>query len=138
MIDITENVIPIGKYHKELCLLDCGGIVAFEGRIRNHNDGKEVKDLSYECYKPMGLKVLDEIVQEAYKKWDIKKSFAIHRIGNIPLGEIAVWVGVASHHRKEAFEVCRFIIDEIKQKVPIWKYETYTDGSKSWIEGCKH
>ena len=138
MIEITENKIEHEKLNKELYDLSCGAVVTFEGRIRNHNDLKEVSRLVYDCYKPMALKVLEEIQNEALKKWDINKIIAVHRIGEVPLGEISVWIGVVSVHRKEAFETCRFVIDEIKTKVPIWKQETYTDGTRVWVEDCCH
>lgn len=138
LINITEKEIPTNKLYAELNDLTCGGIVTFEGRIRNHNHGKEVTALNYECYKPMSIKVLEDITKQAKTKWNLNKAIAVHRIGNIQIGEIAVWVGVASHHRNQAFEACRFIIDEIKTKAPIWKHETYSDGTKEWIEGCRH
>ena len=134
MIEITENKIEIERLNKELHNPSCGGVVIFEGRVRNHNDSKEVLKLVYDCYRPMALKVMEEIQSEALKKWYIKKIIIVHRIGEIPIGEIALWIGVTSVHRKESFEVCQFMVNEIKHKVPIWKKETYFDGFTKWVE----
>ena len=134
MIEIIENKIEFERLNKELYNPTCGGVVTFEGRVRNHNDSKEVLKLVYDCYKPMALKVLEEIQNEALKKWYVKKIIAVHRIGEIPIGDIAVWIGVTSVHRKESFEACQFMINEIKHKVPIWKKETYFAGLTKWVE----
>lgn len=134
MMEITENSIQVEKLYNELYNITCGAVVTFEGRVRNHNDLKQVVKLEYECYYPMAMKVLEEIKNQALKKWNIKKLIAVHRIGEIPIGEIAVWIGVASVHRKESFEACQFVINEIKHKVPIWKRETYFDGLTKWVE----
>lgn len=137
MIEITENKIKVEKLYGELYNITCGAVVTFEGRVRNHNDLKQVKKLEYECYYPMAIKVLEEIKNQALKRWDVKKIIAVHRIGEIPIGEIAVWIGVTSIHRKESFEACQFMINEIKHKAPIWKKETYLDGLTKWVE-CKN
>lgn len=86
----------------------------------------------------MAKSVMEKIKDEAQNKWNVKHISIVHRTGNIPIGEIALWIYVASVHREEAFEACKFIINEIKQKLPIWKQEIYTDGSYEWISGCKH
>ncbi len=136
MIEITENEIRVEKLYGELYNLTCGAIVTFEGRVRNHNDLKQVIRLEYECYYPMAIKILEEIKSQAIEKWDIKKIIVVHRIGEIPIGDIAVWIGVMSHHREEAFEACRYVIDELKKRAPIWKRETYHDETAVWVEGC--
>ena len=133
MIDIVENKIPVDELYKELYDIVCGGIVTFEGRIRKYSHRKEVIKITYECYYPMAIKIMNEIKTQAFKNWGINHIVAVHRIGTIPLGEVAVWIGIASTHRKEAFEACQFMIDEIKSKAPIWKHETYQDGSSSWV-----
>ena len=137
MIDIIKSKIHIEGLYFNLYDTACGAVATFEGRVRSHNDGKEIKSLYYECYYPMALKEMNKIREKAISKWNVKNIIAVHRIGNIPIGEIAVWIGVSSVHRKEAFEACEFMIDEIKSKVPIWKKETYKDGSTSWVD-CSH
>ncbi|MBI2996580.1 MAG: molybdenum cofactor biosynthesis protein MoaE [Candidatus Melainabacteria bacterium] len=124
MIELTENKIPVQVLSEKLYDETCGGIVTFEGRIRKSNHGKEISKVIYECYYPMALKVMDEIKASAFKKWNVKHIIVVHRIGDVPIGEVAIWIGVTSTHRKEAFEACKFLIDEIKSKAPIWKKES--------------
>lgn len=143
MIEITENKIDIVGANLVgadpcVCPNTCGAVVTFEGRVRDHNDGKKVLKLFYDCYKPMAKKVLEEIRSEAISKWDIEEILVVHRIGEIPIGEISVWIAVLSAHREQAFEAAKYMIDELKQRVPIWKQETYTDGTKVWVEECCH
>ncbi len=133
MIDIVENKISPDFFPASLLDLTCGGFVCFEGRVRNHNEGKEVHRLFYECYFPMAKKVMQEISEQAAQRWEVKKIGIVHRVGEIPLGEIAVWIGVSASHRGEAFAACQYMIDEIKKRVPIWKKETYKDGSETWV-----
>jgi molybdopterin synthase catalytic subunit len=135
MVQLTDQSIDSVNLHR--LLLEntdaCGAVAVFEGRVRNHHQGKAVTELVYESYGPMALKMMEEILQEAFEKWKVDKITAVHRTGPVPLGETAVWVGVASAHRAEAFEACRYLIDEIKMRVPIWKKETYGDGSQVWV-----
>jgi molybdopterin synthase catalytic subunit len=112
----------------------CGAYVTFEGVVRDHHDGKKVVGLSYECYRPMALKVLETIREAALERWAITEMLIVHRTGEIPIGEAAVLVTAASAHRKEAFEACAWAMDEIKREAPIWKHETYADGTSLWVE----
>lgn len=137
LIDIIKSKIHTNILFDNLYDPTCGAIVTFEGKVRNHNNGKKITSLYYECYESMALKIMNEIKEEALKKWDVKNISAVHRIGNVPIGEIAVWVGVSAVHRKEAFNACKFMIDEIKHKVPIWKKETYVNGTSIWVDCCK-
>jgi len=114
-----------------------GAYVSFEGWVRNHNEGKEVKSLEYEAYHALANKEGERILQEAKEKFDILESSCIHRIGHLEIGEVAVWVGVIAKHRDAAFLACRYIIDEVKIRVPIWKKENYTDGDSGWVR-CEH
>jgi len=114
-----------------------GAYVSFEGWVRNHNEGKEVKSLEYEAYHALANKEGERILQEAKEKFDILESLCIHRIGHLQIGEVAVWVGVIAKHRDAAFLACRYIIDEVKIRVPIWKKEHYTDGDSGWVR-CEH
>lgn len=114
-----------------------GAQVTFEGRVRNHNDGRDVLSLEYEAYDELAAKEGARIIQEALRRFDIISARCLHRLGKLEIGEIAVWVGVTSEHRADAFDACRFIIDEVKARVPIWKRETYADGSSEWVN-CGH
>jgi molybdopterin synthase catalytic subunit len=134
MVQITDKPIQPEVLRERLSDPSCGALVAFEGLVRNHHAGKKVAGLSYECYRPMALKVLESIRREAMERWELRDLFISHRTGNIPIGEAAVWVGTASSHRKEAFAACAWAMDEIKRKAPIWKHETYEDGTSLWVE----
>ena len=135
MVHLTDQPIAAEALHQELLkgTESFGGVCLFEGRVRNHSHGKQVTSLFYECYQPMALKIMEEIKNEALAKWKGVKIMAVHRYGLIPLGEAAVWIGVAASHRDEAFTACRFMIDEIKSRVPIWKKEEYADGTQVWV-----
>lgn len=110
-----------------------GGYVAFEGWIRNENEGQEVLRLEYEVYEPLAVKEGEKIIAEARARFPILDADCVHREGMLELGECAVWVGVASAHRDEAFTACRYIIDEIKVRLPIWKKEHYVNGDSGWV-----
>lgn len=133
MFKITKdniNTPPELSFSKELTL---GGTVHFQGTVRNHNDGREVVSLEYECYEEMSFKEGLRICEEALKKFDIQHAYCVHRIGKLALGDTAVWVVAASAHRKEAFEACQYIIDHVKSRAPIWKKESYKNGDWKWV-----
>ena len=110
-----------------------GGYCAFEGWVRNENEGHTVERLEYEAYEPLAVVEGEKVLAEARERFGILGARCVHRTGMLELGECAVWIGVASKHRDEAFRACRFIIDEIKQRLPIWKKEHYTDGHSGWV-----
>jgi adenylyltransferase/sulfurtransferase len=111
----------------------CGGYAAFEGWVRNHNEGHDVQRLEYEAYELLAVKEGERIVAEACERFGVEKAVCVHRIGNLAIGELAVWVGVSARHRDEAFRACRYIIDEVKHRVPIWKKEHYRNGDSGWV-----
>jgi molybdopterin synthase catalytic subunit len=111
----------------------CGGFAAFEGWVRNHNEGLQVTHLQYEAFEPLGLREGERIIGEACERFGIRSALCVHRLGQLELGEIAVWVGVAAEHRDEAFGACRYIIDEVKHRLPIWKKEHYQSGDSGWV-----
>lgn len=110
-----------------------GAYVAFEGWIRNKNEGHEVLRLEYEAYDIIAIKEGQKVIAEAREKYPILQAHCVHRTGLLEIGECAVWVGVASAHRDEAFLACRYIIDEVKVRLPIWKKEHYVDGHSGWV-----
>jgi molybdopterin synthase catalytic subunit len=115
----------------------CGGYVQFEGWVRDHNEGREVLRLEYEVYEPLAVREGERIIREAIERFGVRRARALHRSGLLELTDVAVVVGVASPHRGEAFAACRYIIDEIKQRLPIWKKEHYADGDAQWVR-CDH
>ena len=120
-------------------LLDArvGAYASFEGWIRDHNDGRNVHGLHYEAYAALAETEGNRIVDEALSRFDIIDAHCVHRIGDLVVGELAVWVGAVAAHRGPAFDACRFIIDEVKSRVPIWKHERYADGTTDWLHPTK-
>lgn len=114
-----------------------GAYASFEGWVRNHNEGQEVTKLEYEVFHALALSEGEKILAEAKEKFGVLAAHAVHREGALQLGDCAVWIGVISAHRAEAFAACRFIIDAIKHRVPIWKKEFYANGSAQWVR-CQH
>lgn len=110
-----------------------GACVTFEGWVRNRNEGQPVASLEYEAYAPLAEKEGTRILAEAREKFSILAAVCVHRTGHLRLGELAVWVGVTAEHRGAAFDACRYIIDEAKARVPIWKKEHYASGASAWI-----
>ena len=109
-----------------------GGVASFLGLVRNHHGGRQVVRLEYSAYEPMAEAECARIVAEAEERWDCGVALA-HRIGMLDVGEVAVAVAAASPHREEAFAACRYAIEEIKRRVPIWKREFFVDGGVEWV-----
>jgi molybdopterin synthase catalytic subunit len=109
-----------------------GAIAGFEGRVRDHNDGRAVDGLHYEAYAALAEAEGERVVAEALAKFDILDARCGHRTGDHAIGDLAVWVGVTAAHRDAAFAACRYVIDEVKARVPIWKRERYVDGDEGW------
>ncbi len=110
-----------------------GAFVLFEGWVRDHNEGRPVLQLEYEVYEPLAISIGNAILGEARKKFEISLAAAVHRKGLLALTEPAVLVGVSAAHRGAAFDACRYIIDEVKARLPIWKREHYADGTTEWV-----
>jgi molybdopterin synthase catalytic subunit len=110
-----------------------GAVCVFEGVVRNHNEGRGVQGLHYEAYDELALREGARILDETRARFPLLAIVAVHRLGPLAIGELAVWVGMAAAHREAAFAACRHAIDEIKQRVPIWKREHYLDGAPGWL-----
>lgn len=110
-----------------------GGYAAFEGWVRNHNEGHAVKRLEYEAFEALATKEGERIVAEAIERFGVVQAACVHRVGGLAIGDLAVWIGVSSRHRAEAFAACRYIIDEVKHRLPIWKKEHYVNGDSGWV-----
>jgi adenylyltransferase/sulfurtransferase len=120
--------------------VQAGGYASFEGWIRDHNEGKAVTALEYEAYEAVCITEGNAILADAMKRFGVLEARCVHRVGALDLEEIAVWVGVSAAHRGEAFDACRYIIDAVKHRLPIWKKEHYADGNSGWVncERCAH
>ena len=110
-----------------------GAFASFEGWVRNHNEGRPVLGLRYESYVALAEAEGAKVVAEARERFALCAAVCVHRIGDLAIGDMAVWVGVSAPHRGAAFDACRYIIDEIKDRVPIWKHERYADGDAGWL-----
>ena len=129
----SRTPIDVESLRAELADPACGGYTSFEGLVRNHNEGMSVRHLEYEAFEPLAIKEGERIVAEAIERFGIEHAACVHRIGDLAIGEMAVWVGAAARHRDEAFRACRYIIDEVKHRVPIWKKEHYQNGDSGWV-----
>jgi len=129
----TETAIDTQTARRELVDRGAGGYVSFEGWVRDFNEGKEVTRLEYEAFQALAVKEGERILGKALQLFPIKHALCIHRLGSLDLTDLAVWVGVSAEHRGEAFDACRYIIDEIKHCVPIWKKEYYQSGDSGWV-----
>lgn len=116
----------------------CGGYASFEGWVRDHNEGRRVRRLEYEAFEPLAVREGERVIAEAVERFAVERAACVHRLGSLAVGDKAVWVGVAARHRHEAFLACRYIIDEVKHRLPIWKKEHYESGDSGWVncEGC--
>ena len=133
---ITPATIVSAELITQLEDPDCGAIATFSGTVRRHNVNRQVIRLHYQCYKTLAVKEGNKILGEAKEQFNIINTLCIHRVGDLNIGEIAVWIGVNAGHRDAAFDACRYVIDEIKTRVPIWKKEIYVDGDSGWLEGA--
>lgn len=133
-IEVTEEPIAAVDLGRRVACSTAGATVTFEGTVRNHHDGKPVDHLEYEAYGPMAEIVIREIAERALERWQLQGVAVSHRFGALEIGDVSVAIAVSSVHRAQAFEAVRMIIDELKQRAPIWKKETGPDGS-FWIEG---
>ncbi len=124
---VLVNQINLNEVYSWLQDPEAGGINLFIGNVRNHAQGKAVVKLEFEGYKPMALREMEKLAAVAMEKWPIKKLLMVHALGSKQIGEPVVVIGTATAHRKDAFEASRFLIDELKNKVPIWKKEYFAD-----------
>jgi molybdopterin synthase catalytic subunit len=132
MIHLTENKIDTNALIEYVQADEAGGINIFIGTVRNKTSGKKVVRLEYEAYDKMAIKQMEAIAEEASKQWHVIKYAVAHRKGVLQIGDAAVVITVATAHRQAAFEACKYIIDTIKERVPIWKKEIYEDG-EVWV-----
>lgn len=130
---LSDAMIDVGAERIALDHTAAGACVGFEGWVRNHNDGRAVLQLGYQAYAPLAESEGEAILAEAMTRFQLREARCIHRVGLLAIGDLAVWVGVSADHRDAAFSACRWIIDEVKRRVPIWKNEHYADGESGWL-----
>ncbi len=134
LIILTHEPLNRDALIAEVSHPSVGGIVVFEGVVRDNARGKQVRYLEYEAYEEMAEQQIHAIIVEAQQRWGVERVAVAHRFGRLEIGEASVLIVVASPHRGEAFEACRYIIDILKKTVPIWKKEVATNGEE-WVEG---
>jgi molybdopterin synthase catalytic subunit len=125
--------IEVERLRRMLADPGCGGFASFEGWVRNHNEGAEVRHLEYEAFEALAVREGERIIQEAITRFGVTRAACEHRLGDLSIGEVAVWVGASAPHRNEAFLAARYIIDEVKHRLPIWKKEHYVNGDSGWV-----
>ncbi|MES2809311.1 MAG: molybdenum cofactor biosynthesis protein MoaE [Bacteroidota bacterium] len=133
----TEIKLSVSTLNVQQCIdwvmsPECGGINVFIGTVRNATKGKPVVRLEFEAYDKMAIAEMEKIAKQAAEKWPVQKILIHHRTGVLQIGEIPVIIAVAAAHRDAAFDACRYIIDTLKQTVPIWKKEIFEDG-EVWV-----
>jgi molybdopterin synthase catalytic subunit len=133
MVELTNNVIDMSKVLASVQSPQAGAIVLFAGTTREFTDGKRTESLDYECYPDMATQELGKLEQQARERWPIVGCSIVHRLGHLQIGEASVAIAVSSPHRKAAFEAGQWIIDTLKQLVPIWKKENWEDGTCEWV-----
>ncbi|GCE13285.1 molybdenum cofactor biosynthesis protein MoaE [Tengunoibacter tsumagoiensis] len=134
VIQLTEQPLQREQLVAAVAHSSLGGIVIFEGVVRDNARGKQVRYLEYDVYKEMAEEQIRAIVITAGEKWGVERVAVAHRTGRLEIGEASVIIVVGTPHRAEAFEACRYIIDTLKATVPIWKKEVATNGEE-WVEG---
>ena len=131
--NLSETPFDIATLRANLLDARVGGYASFEGWVRDHNGGRNVRGLRYEAYATLAETEGERVLDEASARFEILDARCVHRTGDLSIGELAVWVGVTAAHRDAAFVACRFIIDEVKSRVPVWKHERYAEGEATWL-----
>ncbi len=134
---LASDAVDLAPLRAALQHPGSGGFCTFEGWVRNSNEGRAVSGLEYEAYPELAVAEGERIVEEALARHGAITAHCMHRTGHLAIGDLAVWIGVSSAHRDEAFRACRYIIDEIKHRLPIWKKEHYIEGDTAWVS-CTH
>jgi len=135
MATLVRAPIDSAALIREAARPDCGAIALFLGTSRDHHEGRRVVRLEYEAYESMAAAALDQLEREACAKFPIATCTIIHRLGEVPLAEASMAVVVAAAHRAAAFDASRWVVDELKRTVPIWKKEHFADGDVQWVKG---
>ena len=130
---LHESALDISTLRAPLAHAQAGAYASFEGWVRNHHAGRAVTGLHYEAYAALAEAEGAQVIAEARARFEIIDLRCAHRIGDLAIGDLAVWVGVTAAHRDAAFAACRYVIDEIKSRVPIWKHERYAEGDATWL-----
>jgi molybdopterin synthase catalytic subunit len=132
LVDLRATALDVGEVMASLDDDASGGLTLFVGRVRDHDHGLDVRGLEYSAH-PTALDALRRVCAEVAEQYDVRAVVAVHRVGRLAVGDIAVIVATASAHRGTAFEASRALIDTLKSEVPIWKHEIFADGTEEWV-----
>ena len=133
MICITDQTIDTAQVLEHVRSCEAGAVVLFLGTVREYTQGRRSVSLDYECYPQMAEVQLQALEEDARQRWALVEVCIVHRVGHIELGEISVAIAVSAAHRQGAFEAGQWLIDRLKQVVPIWKREHFADGTTQWV-----
>jgi molybdopterin synthase catalytic subunit len=133
MIRLTPDPIDLQTLAETVCRSHCGAIVTFLGTVRDLTAGRTTVGLDYEAHAGLAEKLMAQIDEETRERWPVGELTIIHRTGHLAVGEVSVAVAVSCPHRSQAFEACRFVVDRLKEVVPIWKKENWADGTSEWV-----
>lgn len=133
MVALTEEPLDADSIIEKVQSARAGAVVLFLGTTRELTNGRRTESLDYECYPEMAAKKLAELELEARRRWQLVECAIVHRLGHLEIGETSVAVAVSSAHRQAAFEAGQWLIDTLKQTVPIWKKENWADGATDWV-----
>lgn len=133
MFHLCPEPIDPAALRQRLANPVAGALAIFEGWVRNHNEGQPVASLEYEAAPALCDAEAERLLAEARERFEILDAIVVHRVGHLQIGDMAVWVGVTSRHRAAAFDACRYLVEELKARLPIWKKEHYAAGSAKWI-----
>lgn len=134
MFRVTTEPLDVQQVHNLVKRPTDGAVVTFDGIVRNNFDGREVRYLEYEAYAAMAEKKMAEIAAQVQDKFAVGDVAMVHRIGRLEIGESSILIAVAAPHRQPAFEACAYAMDRVKQEVPVWKKEFFTDGESHWVQ----
>lgn len=132
---LLDRPIPVADWRARVAHPAAGGVVIFEGVVRDHHRGVAVAALEYTAHAALARRQGADVLAAAAARWPLRACAAAHRTGRLAVGDLAVWVGVAADHRQEAFAACAWIIDALKRRLPIWKREWRPDGAAVWVDG---
>lgn len=136
MVSIITEPISVDAVLDAVRAPDAGAVVLFLGAVRDNTDGRAVTGLEYEAYIAMALAEMERLVTEAHEAWNLVQCAIVHRTGSLAVGEVSIAVAVSAPRRADAFPAARFLIDRLKQSVPIWKKERFADGGHAWGQGA--
>jgi molybdopterin synthase catalytic subunit len=135
LAELREQPLSVDEVYAAVTDPAAGGIAVFAGAVRDHDHGQPVTELSYSAH-PSAAEQLREVAEKVAARFDVYAVAAVHRVGDLAIGDLAVVVGVSSAHRATAFDACRALIDDLKATVPIWKHQRFTGGDSEWVNSA--